>query len=122
MTSEKTLWMALIAVAIIAVLGLFLPMVKTPSLGAVTGTTNYSNLALSGTLAVTGATTLGGNTTITTSNTATSTVTVGCIQTTATSTATPIRLVPGSGANATTTFNGTNAVGVIGWQYGTCPN
>lgn len=62
----------------------------------------------------------GGNLTVTTSNTATSTTAVGCIQTTATSTATPVRLVIGS-SGATTTHQGTNSVGVVGWQYGSCP-
>ena len=54
------------------------------------------------------------------SNTATSTTQVGCIQGTATSTATPIRFVIGT-SGATTTYQGTKSKGVVGWQYGTCP-
>ena len=55
-----------------------------------------------------------------TSNAATSTAVVGCVQTTATSTATPIRLVYSSIATSSPTF-GTNTIGLVGWQYGTCP-
>lgn len=66
------------------------------------------------------ATISGGSLTVTTTNTATSTVSLGCIQTTATSTVTPVRFVIGS-SGATTTHQGTNSVGVVAWQYGTCP-
>lgn len=62
----------------------------------------------------------GSSLTITTTNTATSTASVGCIQTTATSTATPIRFVIGS-SGATTTYQGAQSVGVVGWQFGSCP-
>lgn len=62
----------------------------------------------------------GGSMTITTTNSATSTLSLGCIQTTATSTLTPVRFVIGS-SGATTTHQGSNSVGVVGWQYGTCP-
>lgn len=91
-----------------------------PKFGDVTGTTNYSNLALSGTLAVTGATTLSSTLTQSTTNTATSTFATGCIQTTATSTATPIRFVVGTSVISTTTPAGSSQ-GVIAWQYGSCP-
>lgn len=67
-----------------------------------------------------GALSITGALTQTTSNTATSTASVGCIQTTATSTATPIRLVIGTSIVATTTPAG-NSVGSVGWQYGKCP-
>lgn len=62
-----------------------------------------------------------GNITLPTSDTATSTIALGCIQTTATSTATAIRLVIGSVATSSATYRGTNTVGLVGWQYGTCP-
>lgn len=62
----------------------------------------------------------GGSLSVPTSNAATSTISGGCIQTTATSTATPIRLVPAS-SGATTTYTGANAFGVMAWQFGTCP-
>lgn len=65
--------------------------------------------------------TFGGDLTITTSNAATSTASVGCIQTTATSTATPIRLTIGSTPQATTTFKGTTSNFFVLAQYGTCP-
>lgn len=61
--------------------------------------------------------------TVNTSNTATSTTSVGCIQTTATSTATAIRLtfsLPSQNA-ATTTTQGGASIGNVVWQYGTCP-
>lgn len=69
----------------------------------------------------TGALSTGGPFTVTTSNSATSTTAVGCIQTTATSTATPIRLVIGSTLQASTTFQGTNSNFSVFAQYGTCP-
>lgn len=61
-----------------------------------------------------------GNITQPTSNSATSTAAVGCIQTTATSTATPIRLVI-SNSGATSTFAAGAASGVVAWQFGNCP-
>ena len=88
------------------------------------------NVTAAGTLAVTGASTLTGDVTmsggsgalvITTTNAATSTIQVGCIQTTATSTETPVRLVLSSAASSTPTFGAGNAVGGVSWQYGTCP-
>lgn len=82
-----------------------------PSAGEVRGTT----------LTVTGASTLGGNLTITSSNTATSTASVGCVQTSATSTATPVKLVLGKvGSSATTTLYNTSS-GAVYWAYGNCP-
>jgi len=75
------------------------------------GTTNFDDLTLGG-----------GTLKVTTSNTATSTAIVGCIQTYATSTATAVRLVVGSIATSSTSYDGTNTVGLIGWRYGTCPN
>lgn len=56
-----------------------------------------------------------------TTNTATSTTSVGCIQTTATSTATPIRLELGNTTSATTTFRGVNGIGFVVWAFGNCP-
>lgn len=56
-----------------------------------------------------------------TSNTATTSAKLGCIQTTATSTATPVRLVIGSTQAASTTFQGTNSNFTVLAQYGTCP-
>ncbi len=73
------------------------------------------------TLTTTGAATLGGNLTVTTSNTATSTATVGCIQTYATSTLTPVRIVLSSTGTTTATFGAGTANGGVSWQYGSCP-
>lgn len=75
------------------------------------GTTNFDDLTLGG-----------GTLEVTTSNTATSTAIVGCHQTYATSTATAIRLVIGSIATSSTSYDGTNTVGLVGWRYGSCPN
>lgn len=84
---------------------------------------------LFGTLTVTGASTLTGDVTmsggddgltITSSNTATSSVVVGCIETYATSTATPVKLALGSTSAATTTF-GAAGIGSVAWLYGNCP-
>lgn len=69
------------------------------------------------------AVTFNGNVTVTTSNIATSSLAAGCFQTTATSTATPIRFVIGQ-ANfaATTTFGGVNGGFPVLAQFGTCPH
>ena len=62
---------------------------------------------------------------ITSSNSATSSVTVGCIETYATSTATTVRLQLGTGNSiSTTTSRDASAAatgGVVYWFYGTCP-
>ena len=87
-------------------------------------------VALTGAFSVSGATTLTGDVTmsggdgalvITTANNATSTIQVGCIQTTATSTLTPVRLVLSSAGTTTATFGAGTASGGVSWQYGTCP-
>lgn len=57
---------------------------------------------------------------IPTSNTATSSLTVGCIQTYATSTATPIKLALTVSQSGTTTTSGTG-IGFFAAVYGTCP-
>lgn len=62
-----------------------------------------------------------GTFTQTTANAATTTAALGCIQTTATSTATPIRFVIGSTVQSTSTYQGTVSQGEVAWQYGTCP-
>lgn len=69
----------------------------------------------------TGNITKSGDITVTTTNTATSTITVGCLQTYATSTATAVRFTIGTAANATSTSQGTDANGTVVWQYGSCP-
>lgn len=68
----------------------------------------------------TGAATFNGAVTITSTNTATSTLKVGCIQTTATSTATPIKLSFTLAPNSTSTYSGTSA-GFVAYNFGTCP-
>lgn len=58
---------------------------------------------------------------VTTTNAATSSVSVGCIQLTATSTGSPIKLLPSTATLSTTTFSGTQIGGYMMWAYGTCP-
>lgn len=65
------------------------------------------------------ATIQGGTFTVTTTNAATSTSALGCVQTTATSTLTPIRLLYTASTTATA-ISGTQA-GFVLWGYGTCP-
>lgn len=80
-----------------------------------------SSTALSGNLTVGGGT---GSATLTVTNTAsaTSTVTAGCVVTTATSSATSIRLMFNTQAT-TTSINGNTVQGVVLWGYGTsCAN
>jgi len=77
------------------------------------------------TLAVTGDVTLSGGAgglDITTSNTATSSATIGCVTMYATSTATPVRVVLGTGQVSTTTSAATAAVigGTMFWTFGAC--
>lgn len=67
------------------------------------------------------ATISGGTFTLTTSNSATSTATIGCVQTYATSTATPVRLLIGSIATTSPSHTGNNSVGHVLWGYGSCP-
>lgn len=63
-----------------------------------------------------------GDFSIVTTNAATSTAALGCIQTIATSTATAIKLIPGSANSAATSTNTVGSVGgFVTWQYGTCP-
>lgn len=79
-----------------------------------------STLAASSTAQVTGQTTLYGGINVVTSNTATSTTKTGCIQTTATSTASPvvITFTPYAG---TTTTSGSNSNFLVAARFGTCP-
>jgi len=69
-----------------------------------------------------GASTFSGDVTVTTSNTATSTLTVGCIQMYATSTATAVRLEFSTTTQLASYPNGTVPTGSVAWRYGTCPN
>lgn len=112
---------AAIVIALVAYTG------NKTSFGDVTGTTNYGNLGLSGTLAVTGATTLSSTLTQTTSNTATSTAEFGCVESTATSTASPIKVMYiasttiGGSVVSTAGFGGGTAQGLVLWGFGNCP-
>lgn len=92
------------------------------------GTTNYDAVDVTdgyyvdgvARISGTGTATLGGLT-VTTTNSATSTSEFGCIETTATSTLTPIKIVLGKvGSSATTTFYDTSS-GAVYWAYGNCP-
>lgn len=88
---------------------------------ATVGTSDFNgNVSVTGTVSSTGTTTVQ-NLVVTTSNTATSTTQVGCIQTVATSTATAIRIVYSTIATSSPTYTGSNTIGLVGWQYGTCP-
>ena len=65
-------------------------------------------------------TTNNANVVVTTTNAATSSVQVGCIQMTATSTATPIKLLVNQQAT-TTTLDSATPRGVVLWAFGKCP-
>ena len=106
-------YLLILVLASAGVLGIQL---GTQMFGAVTARTTITN---QWTFAAT--TTNSSNVVITTSNTATSSVQVGCIQTTATSTDTPVRLVLGNSVIATTTYQGSTSQGTVVWQYGKCP-
>lgn len=113
-----------------------------PSGDIVAASTTVTQLALSGAASTTllsvtntaffggsATTTIGGargNITTTTTNTATTSLTIGCIQTYATSTATAIRIEFGVNNMASTTFRTGAPIAVGGggqmvWVYGTCP-
>ena len=93
-------------------------------------TTSAGNIAATaGTLTVGGVSTLTGDVTlsggngalvVTTSNSATSTVSVGCIQTYATSTATSVHLEFHASSSLANSTNGATA-GLVVWKYGNCP-
>ena len=111
-------YLAIILLAVVSgYAGAYLPQVIPLKFGATTARTTVTNP-----WTFTSTTTMSKPLIVTTTDTATSTAQVGCIQTTATSTATPIRLVIGSIATSSATYRGTNTNGLIGWQYGTCPN
>jgi len=83
----------------------------TSSSATLGGVTNFDALTLST-----------GPLVVTTTNTATSSMTVGCINSYATSTATAIKLIPGAAnASASSTFSGGTSAGFVIWQYGSCP-
>ena len=63
----------------------------------------------------------GGSFSLTTSNSATSTISLGCVQTVATSTQTPIALTFSTIATTTTMSNGQTNNGFVMWKYGSCP-
>lgn len=63
----------------------------------------------------------GGTFTLTTTNAATSSAVMGCVQTYATSTETPIRLLIGSVATTSASHTGNNSAGHVLWGYGSCP-
>ncbi len=96
----------------------------------VTGLSSFGNASTTGNVSVAGALWVGGNATTTaagaltltgpitvTNPAATSTLTVGCINSTATSTATPIHFI--FGIIGTTTVSGTSS-GSVQWAYGSC--
>ena|SRR3990167_7339321 len=83
---------------------------------------------LSSTLAVTATTTLARNLVITHTDVATSSVQVGCIQTYATSTDSPINMtffatstLNIDGASVTSGFGGNAIQGLVLWSFGKCP-
>ncbi len=133
--TTKFIWVGILIAVIIATGAYFFPKTQIVStdaemLGAGTRfpngisadrTSPIAGQVRGTTLLTTGASTFGGTGTFTTTNTATSTVVVGCIQTTATSTASPVRLVFSSIATSSPTFNPSNTIGLVGWQFGTCP-
>lgn len=117
-------------IGLIAVLSLVFSIVainvgKNTTLG---GTTNYDTVDVTDGYLVDGTTRISGTgsatlagLTVTTTNSATSTSEFGCIETTATSTASPVKLVLGKvGSSATTTLYDTSS-GAVYWAYGNCP-
>ena len=96
-----------VALVILAILGIMyvLKPVATPTVAGVDASKYTSFTSLN----------------VITSDAATSTTALGCVQTVATSTATPIRVVYSTIATSSPTYTGTNTIGLVGWQYGNCP-
>lgn len=93
------------------------------------GTTNYDQLDTTQGYSVSGTTVISSARaatlsalTVTTTNAATSTLSAGCIQMTATSTASPVKLVLGvPQSTATTSQYGATTLGAVYYAYGNCP-
>ncbi|MDD3531241.1 MAG: hypothetical protein PHV99_01460 [Candidatus Pacebacteria bacterium] len=79
-----------------------------------------STTVVSGNLTVGDATAVTPRLVVTNAANATSTVQAGCVQTTATSSATTIKLIFNNIATSTT-INGASVAGYVLWAYGTCP-
>lgn len=130
-TSKVSFIVAMVAV-VIAIIALFVSATASSSaaFGATNAPTRFPNGYLDtgggyyvdGSAVVNGSGSLVGTISQTTSNAATSTAVMGCVQTYATSTATAVRLVLSTIASTSPTYSGTNTIGFVGWQYGTCPN
>lgn len=128
MSSLKNVWIAMAVVTVIAVGGYFSPKVvsvlgsgtRFPNGLSADSTSPVAGEVRGTTLTTTGAGTFGGNVTVTTGASATSTLSAGCINTYATSSATQIKLVFNTSAT-TTSINGGTVQGVVAWQYGSCP-
>jgi hypothetical protein len=129
--SNNKLTIGVLVAIVIAIGGYFYPQVQG-AFGTIKDTSyfDYFNAATGGGFQINGTTifnattlttpTAGGTLTLTTSNTATSTAIIGCIQTYATSTATPVYLSLTTSQTASTTFAGTG-LGNVMWAFGSCP-
>jgi len=95
------------------------------SSGIITGddVTSVDDVTAGDDLVVTDDATISGRSlVVTTTNSSTSTIQVGCIQTTATSTTQPIKLNFVAIATSTASFpSGSAPSGYVTWSYGTCP-
>jgi hypothetical protein len=140
MKNENFVWVGILIAIVIAVGGIFLPQANIEAIAQKAATYLNENLGAVGTRFPNGISadstapvageirgddlTLDDDLVQNTTNTATTTAALGCIQTTATSTATAIKLVFGNGVGvssaATTTFSAP-AIGLVAWSYGTCP-
>jgi len=91
--------------------------------GLAGGTRDQFSVSNTGAITASGniTTTSGSDVVVTTSNTATSSVTVGCIQTYATSTETSVVLVPVNYATTTSAFDGSTTGMSMAAVFGTCP-
>lgn len=133
--TNNQLSVGLVVVALVAITALFFP--QAPSrLGQIldTFTGDYFNVVtangggafqINGTSVISPTvlrtTTAGGTLTVVTSNSATSTASLGCVQTVATSTATPIALTFSTISTTTSMANGQTNNGFVMWKFGTCP-
>ena len=119
---NDTLKTVLIAAIVALIVGfLVTPSVKQSFGTVAAGITNFTGVSITGTspgtFDVSGLATFNKNVVVTTSNTATSTITVGCFQSYATSTATSLALR--FTASTTAPTNGSGVIPVV--SYGTCP-
>lgn len=122
--NNRIVYGGILIAVVLAIIGIFTPVGQTvdQKVGQIVDTFTGDIFDAGTSFKLSGTTVLSSTgLTIGTSNTATTTTSVGCIQTTATSTATPIKLAFTASSVSTTTFGATANGGTVVWTFGSCP-